>query len=384
MAKLDAILDAAVEDRDAPFLVAMTGNADGITWSGAAGEHSPGRAAGEDTIFRIFSMTKAIGATAAMILVDRGKLSPDTPVEEILPAFAEIKVLDGFDGETPRLRAPGTKATVRHLATHTSGLVYEFWNPDIKQYMKATGLPPVVSGMTAGLAYPMVFDPGERWDYGIGIDWLGRVVEAVDGRPIDRFCREEIFQPLGMNDTGFEADPATADRLATVQARGEDGGFVAFDLSPPAKPEFYGMGHALYATAPDYLRFVRMVLNRGRLDGARILSEEAVDTMLANQIGPLRLGMLKTCTPALTADAEFFPGRQKSHSFCFMRMEEDVPGMRAAGAQGWAGILNTHFWLDPKHDVAGVIMTQLMPFGDPAFIGLYERFERGVYADLAH
>jgi len=183
---------------------------------------------------------------------DRRRLTRDSgSVESIIPEFKEIKVLDGFDGDAPRLRAPRTKATVRNLATHTSGLVYKLWNADIPRYMQATGHPSILSGLKSSLNYPLAFDPGERWDYGIGIDWLGQVVEAVDGRRIDRFCREEILDPLDMNDTGFEVEDKT-DRLASVSMRGEDGKFGAFDIAPPTRPEFYGMGHALYSTAPDW------------------------------------------------------------------------------------------------------------------------------------
>ena len=383
MTDLDALLEKAVADREAPFLVAMAGNSDGMTWSGAAGQRAPGADATTDTVFRIFSMTKAIGSTAAMILIDRGKLSMDTEVEAVLPDFSKIQVLEGIEGGKPILRAPRTKATVRHLATHTSGFVYEFWNSMIPSYMEIAGHPTIISGLNASLHYPLAFDPGERWDYGIGIDWLGKVVEAVDGRSIDRFCHDEIFGPLAMPDTGFEVTASMKDRLASVRARGEDGSFVDFELSPPANPEFYGMGHALYSTAPDYMRFLRMFLNRGELDGQRILSEGALDHMLANQIGDLRVGLMKTVAPPVTADTEFFPGREKTHSFGFMRMEEDVPGMRRAGSQSWAGVLNSHFWFDPKTDVAGLIMTQMLPFADPAFIRLYERFEAGVYDNAA-
>lgn len=382
MKDLNDILNDAVKAGNVPFVVAMSGNSSGVTWSGAAGDRAPGLAATEDTVFRIFSMSKAVGSTAAMVLIDRGKLSPDTPVEEILPQFADIKVLEGFDGDTPRLRAPKSKATVHHLATHTSGLVYEFWNGDIQKYMEVTGHPSILSGLKASLNYPLVFNPGERWDYGIGIDWLSQVVEAIDGRHIDVFCREEIFDPLSMPDTNFEVTDSMASRLAVVKLRGEDGQFSDFELAPPSNPEFYGMGHALYSTAPDYMRFMRMFLNKGQLDGSRILSEAGVETMLANHIGDLRVGMLKTVTP-LSADAEFFPGLEKSHSLGFVRMEEDVPEMRTAGSQAWAGVLNTHFWFDPARDLAGLIMTQTLPFVEPRFIQLYERFERAVYASAS-
>ena len=379
MSELDKVIGEAVSNRSAPFLVAMTGNAAGTTWSGAAGERSPGQAATVDTVFRIFSMTKAIGSTAAMILIDRGKLSPDATVESILPEFGELKILEGFGPDGPKLRAPRMKATIRHLATHTSGLVYEFWNPDVPRYMEATGLRSVLSGLLASLKYPLQFEPGERWDYGPGIDWLGQVVEKVDGRRIDRFCREEIFDPLQMPDTRFEVEAHMVPRLAAVSMRGEDGKFADYALAPPSHPEFYGMGHALYSTAPDYMRFLRMVLNKGALDGARILSEAGIASMLANQIGSTPIPCLKTAVPAITADAEFFPGRRKSHSLAFMRFEEDVPGMRQAGSQGWAGVLNSHFWFDPKADVAGLLMTQSLPFVEPRFMSAYEAFERAAY-----
>ena len=380
MSQLNDVIEQSVREQDVPFLVAMVGDKDGIKWSGVAGERAPGRKATEDTVFRIFSMTKAIGSTAAMILVDRGKLDPDMPVEAIIPEFNQLKVLEGFDGTTPRLRAPRAKATLRQLATHTSGLAYEFWNPDVPKYMQATDHPSILSGLKKSLFYPLVFDPGERWDYGIGIDWLGQVVEVVDGRKIDRFCREDIFDPLNMVDTRFEVEDHMASRLATVSSRGEDGKFSDFAIAPPSNPEFYGMGHALYSTAPDFMRFLRMYLNKGQLDGKRLLSEQTVQFLLSNHIGDLKVGMLKTVAPAITADAEFFPGRKKAHSLAFMRIEEDVPGMRSAGSQFWAGVLNTHCWFDPKKDVAAVLLTQSLPFVEPRFMDAYDRFERAVYA----
>jgi methyl acetate hydrolase len=382
MSKLQAVLDDSVRAGNVPFAVAMVGDKNAIKWSGAAGERSPGQAASTDTVFRIFSMTKAVGSTAAMILIDRGKLNPDTPVEDILPEFAKMQVLEGFDGDKPVLRAPKTKATVRHLATHTSGLEYEFWNADMAKYLAVTGHPPILSGLKAALFYPMMTDPGTRWGYGIGIDWLGQVVEKIDGRRIDQFCREEIFEPLGMPDTAFEVSAPMKTRLAAVAARGEDGKFAPFDIAPPPNPEFYGMGHSLYSTAPDYMKFLRMFLNRGELGGKRLLKEASVDWMLADRMNGLTFQKMVTAAPPVTADCDPFPGTRRTHSFGFFRVDEDVPGMRSAGTQSWAGVLNTHFWFDPKKDVAAVIMTQTLPFVEPRFVDTYEKFERGVYATL--
>ncbi len=380
MAELDKVISDAVAQQDAPFLVAMVGNREGAIWSGAAGERSPGKAAGLDTVFRIFSMTKAVGSMAAMILMDRGKLSADATVESIVPEFAQIKLLDGFDASgAPILRAPKVKATVRHLATHTSGLAYEFWDADMARFLQASGAPSILAGTLACMNYPLQFEPGTRWDYGIGIDWLGRVVEKVDGRRIDKFCRGEIFEPLGMTDTACEVLPHMAARLADVRLRGEDGKFGDFALAPPSNPEFYGMGHALYSTAPDYLRFLRMVLNKGTLDGKRIISAAGLESMLANQIGNIPINSLKSTAPPITADLDLFPGRKKSHSMAFMRFDEDIPGMRRAGSQGWAGVLNSHYWWDSKADVIGLLMTQSLPFIEPRFTNTYEKFERAVY-----
>jgi methyl acetate hydrolase len=179
MNELDRVIGQAVTQHDAPFLVAMVGNRDGATWSGVSGQRSPGQAASLDTVFRIFSMTKAVGSMAAMILMDSGKLSADAAVESILPEFSQVKLLDGFDAKGPILRAPRVKATVRHLATHTSGLCYEFWNANMGRYLQESGAPGILSGLVSALNYPLQFEPGERWDYGIGIDWLGRVVEKI-------------------------------------------------------------------------------------------------------------------------------------------------------------------------------------------------------------
>ncbi len=377
---LDGVLADAVAKNDVPFAVAMWGDAAGVNWTGTAGDRSEGAPATLDTMFRIYSMTKAVGSTAAMILIDQGKLEVDTPVESVLPQFADMKVLDGFDGDTPVLRAPKTKATIRHLTTHTSGLVYDVWNADMQKYMQVTEAPGVITGQKQGLMTPMVFDPGARWDYGIGIDWLGQVVEAVDGRRVDAFCQAEIFDKLGMKDTVFEVDGDRAGRLCTVYLRGEDGNFAPFELAPPPQPEFYGMGHALYSTAPDYMRFLRMFLNRGQLDGERVLSEGAVDAMLENHIGDIRIGRMTTYVPPISADVDLFPGTDKTHSFAFLRVEQDVPGMRSAGSQGWAGVCNTHYWFDPARDVAGLIMTQSLPFVEPQFMQVYAAYERAVYA----
>ena len=372
MTSYQNVLDHAVAAGDVPFALALAGTSNGVTWMGSNG-------VAQDALFRAFSMTKGIGSLAAMILVERGTLELDKHVEAYMPEFAKLKVLDGFDSDTPLLRAPATKATVRHLLTHQSGLEYEHWNTDIAKYRKLTGQPRIGSGLREGLNYPLAFDPGTRWGYGIGIDWLGQVIEAVDGRPIDRFCREEILLPLGMTDTVFDLIPDIAPRLAPMKSRGANG-FEDSPLSPPIDPEFYGMGQCLFTTGTDYMRFLRMILRGGELDGATILGRDTLAMMLTPQTGLLPKGLLRTANPRGSADFDPFPDAPLTHSLGFMRVQDDIPGMRHAGSQGWAGFANTHYWFDPCNDVAGIFMTQLIPFADPGAMAAYQAFEKAVYA----
>lgn len=379
---LQRSLNSAVASGQVPYVVAMVGNTAGMLWHGTAGRCVvDGPEASLNTVFRIVSMSKAIGSTAALILADRGILDWDMPVDEVLPEFGELRILDAYGAAGASLRVPSKRATLRHLASHTSGLAYEFWDEELGRYLQDTGTPSIVSGRRAGLNYPLRFDPGNRWQYGGGIDWLGMAVAALDGRRIDQFCREEIFIPLGMSSTEFELSDSLHSRLGQVFARSEDS-FVGapLDLDPPSSPEFYGMGHALYSTAPDYLRFLRMWLGYGQLDGVRILKHNTVVDALRNQIGDLRLEARRSAFPPATADLDILHDIEKTHGLAFARVEQDVPGRRAVGSQFWGGVLNTHFWLDPKNDRAGLFMTQALPFLDASIMEAFANFEISAYA----
>jgi methyl acetate hydrolase len=382
---LSALLSEAVSSQRAPFVVGMLATSKGICWTGASNESIAGVELNETTVFRIVSMSKAIGATAAALLAERGKLDWDIPAEQVLPAFGDLQVLDSRLDGSLRTRPARTKATLRQLATHTSGLVYSYWDANIARYLHKTGLPPVASGRRASLRCPLAFDPGARWHYGSGVDWLGLAVEAIDGRSIDKFCRQEIFDPLRMNDTRFELEEDMMDRIPPAFGRTEDNGFceAPFNVDPPPHPEFYAMGSALYSTPADYMRFLRMLLNGGRLEGIRLLTAESVTSFLSNQIGDLRLQSLQSALPVAVHDLVPPFGVAASHSLGFARTEQDIPGMRSKGSQFWAGVLNTHCWLDPGRDFAGIFMTQLLPLLDPGFMSLFEDFERTAYAHKA-
>jgi len=386
--RIDGVLRRAVEEAEVPGVVAIAATdttAGGVFYQGAFGVRQLGTAAPMtlDTVFRIASMTKTVTAVAAMQLVEAGRLSLDAPVPDIDPALGSPQVLEGFDGAgMPRLRPAARPITLRRLLTHTAGFGYETWNADIARYVATTGTPSTGTGRLAALALPLVFDPGERWEYGINIDWVGRLVEAASGEPLDRYFREHIFAPLGMNDTAFAPDPGQRRRQATVHQRDRTGALLPQILDPPANPEFHAGGGGLFSTAPDYLAFLSMLLHEGEGGGVRILRPETVRLIGENQIGDLDAGIMKTTNPARSNDVDFFPGMPVRWGLGSMLTLRPGPDGRSANSLTWAGVFNTYFWLDPAKRVAAAILTQLLPFADRRVLDLYRAFEREVYAAL--
>jgi methyl acetate hydrolase len=384
-AEIDRALSEAVETRQVPGVVAFATTRDAPLYEGAFGVQSLADPAPmtQESIFWIASMTKAITATAAMQLVERGKLSLDRPAGEIVAGLQAPQVLEGFDAAGgPRLRPARRTVTLRHLLTHTSGFVYENWNANLARYAKLTGLPGPSSGDLGAFAAPLGFEPGERWEYGIGIDWVGRMVEAASGEALDVYFRKHIFEPLAMKDTAYVLRPDQAARMVAVHARGAGGALTPIERQVPQEWEFFPGGGALFSTGGDYLSFLRMLLNRGKAGGAVVLRPETVALMGENHMGALTVQPLRTVNPQFSNDAEFFPGMAKKWGLSFLINTEDAPTGRSAGSLAWAGLANTYFWLDPKRGVAGVLLTQILPFADPAVMRLFETFETAIYRSL--
>ena len=383
---IDAVLRRATESGDVPGVVAMAATADGPAYEGAFGTRAlpAGPAMTADSVFWIASMTKAITSTAAMLLVERGKLALDSPIAEVLPALASPQVLEGFDtAGKPRLRPASRPITLRHLMTHTAGFGYDIWNADLLRYEEQKGIPGIISCENLALTMPLTFDPGEKWEYGINIDWIGKAVEAVSGRPLGAFFEENLFEPLGMKDTAFKLAAGHRTRLVGMHARQADDSLQPMPFEIPQEPEFQMGGGGLYGTAGDYLAFERLFLDGGRANGRQVLKPETVQAMSQNQMGALDVRLLRTAIPPYSNDAEFFPGMVKKWGLGFMINTERVPGGRSAGSLAWAGLGNTYFWIDPAKRIAGVIMTQIVPFADAKVLDLFGKFERAVYASLA-
>jgi methyl acetate hydrolase len=381
---IDKVLQDAVASGQVPGVTAAAANADGVILEAAFGRRSLAGSAAmtNDTVFRIASMTKAVTGVAAMQMVEAGKLDLDQPAGEILPFLAKPMVLDGVDaaGE-PKLRPARGEVTLRKLLTHTAGFVYDTWNGEMNRYAAKTGLPAARTGKIAALQAPLGFDPGERWEYGINIDIAGRMVEVAAGKDLETYFQDHILRPLGMTDTGFVLQSRWKDRLAQVHARDGKGDLTPIETPPPVEnPEFYPGGGGLFSTSHDYLTFLRALMRGGELNGARILKPETVALMGQNHMGALNVLPMKTFNPRTSNDCELFPGMDKKWGLSFLINTRDVPGARSAGSLAWAGINNTYYWLDPVKNVAGVLMTQILPFADPTVLGLLDRFERAVYA----
>lgn len=379
---IDQVLRQATAAQQVPGVVAAAATEKGVIYEGAFGRRAlpDGAPMTVDTVFWIASMTKAITAAAAMQLVEQGKLQLEQPIDAVLPQLAAPQVLEGFDANgEPKLRAAKRPITLRHLLTHTAGFSYDIWNADIGTYMQHAGIPGVISCENKALTTPLTFDPGERWDYGINIDWVGKAVEAVSGKTLDAYLRENLLGPLGMRDTGFAPGAAQKARLAGMHARQADGALVEIPFALPEAPEFFMGGGGLYGTARDYLAFLRMLLGQGALDGNRVLKPETVSLMARNHIGDLTVGWLRTAAADYSADANFFPDQEQKWGLSFLINTQRTAQGRSAGSLAWAGLGNTYFWVDPSKGVAGVILMQLLPFADATCLDLFRGFESGVY-----
>jgi methyl acetate hydrolase len=385
---IDQALRHAADTRDVAGVVAMAATDSGILYQGAFGKRDlvKGPDMTLDSVFWIASMTKAITSAAAMQLVEQGKLQLDEPMGSLVPDLSAPQVLEGFDDKgQPKLRAAKRPITLRQLLTHTAGFTYDIWNADTGRYAQHAQLPSIISCKNAALKTPLAFDPGDRWEYGINIDFVGKAVEAASGQSLDVYLRQQIFRPLGMTDTGFIIGADQRSRLVSVHARKPDGSLEPIEFGVPQDPEFFMGGGGLYGTARDYLAFIQMLMHRGTFNGAQVLRPETVALMSDNHIGDLNVGILKTSAPDASLDVDLpamFPGQDLKWGLSFLINTKQAPAGRSAGSLSWAGLANTYFWLDPSRRVAGVILTQSLPFVDPHAIKLYGQFESGVYKAL--
>jgi methyl acetate hydrolase len=368
-----------------PGVVCMATDRSGNIYEGAAGKRVLGQDASmtADTVFAIFSTTKAITGTAVLQCVEDGKLDLDAPAKTYIPDIGQLKVLEGFDADgKPKLRSPKRDITTRMLMLHTAGFGYDFFNANYNRLASEHGQPSVITASKASLMTPLLFDPGEQWEYGTNIDWAGQVVEAIRGKRLGEVMRERIFTPLGMKDTSFTLTPAMRARVAGMHQREADGSLTPLAFELPQDPEIHMGGHGLYATVGDYCRFIRMWLNDGAGESGRVLKPETVRLAVENGLGTKKIKMLPGVIPSLSNDAEFFPGMPKSWCYTFMMNDQVAPTGRPAGALGWAGLANLFYWIDRQNGVGGFWATQILPFADPVSFTGYMDFETATYGSM--
>lgn len=381
-AALDAQFHEAISSGKVAGAVALAAKADGtVLYSGVFGERriGSGQAMTEDTVFWIASMTKAITCVGMLQLIEQGKAAMDQPAAELLPALANPQLLTGFDANgQPQLRPATTPITIRHLLTHTCGMDIFMWSEAMNRFMEVTGTSRDIDPDKPKLNLPLIFEPGTRWQYSSGIDWAGVVIEAMTGKKLGDYLKEAIFDPLGMESTGFACTDSMHERRAPLHLRKEDGKLHPQELGPNVAPKLHRGGGGLNTTAGDYMAFMLELLN----GGGRLLKPETMRLVTENQMGDLRVTPMKTVRPALSYDAEFFPGVPKAWTAAFMINLADAPTGRSAGSLAWAGLTNCYQWLDPQKGVGGVVLAQHHPFADPAVLDLLYGLERHVYGAI--
>ncbi len=375
---LDAGFRDAIERKDVPGVVALITDREHVIYQGAFGvaDVASRRPLTTDALFRIASMTKPITSVALMQLVEQGRVGLDDPAEKYLPELAGLKVFESFDPATGayRLRPASRPPTVKHFLTHTSGMAYPFTSAILRDFKPH-------DGETYPFGGPLLFDPGERWHYGTSIDVVGRLVEVVSGEKLEDYFHQHIFIPLKMDDTSYNVPEVKGPRLVAQQQRAGERMDGDIELQKPQPgltvPAPIG-GGGLASTANDYGRFMRMMLNGGELDGARVLKAETVTLMGQNQIGAITVPALKSAMPR-SADFTFIADGRDKWGFGYLITTDQVPGKRSPGSLSWGGINNTFFWIDPTRGIAGVIMMQYLPFADANALAVYDTFERGAY-----
>jgi methyl acetate hydrolase len=377
-AALDTSLRGAVERKDVPGVVALITDREHVLYQSAFGvaDVATRRPLTSDALFRIASMTKPVTSVALMQLVEQGRIGLDDPAEKYLPELAGLKVIESFDAASGayQLRPASRPPTVKHFLTHTSGLAYPFTSAIWRDFKPR-------AGETYPFGGPLLFDPGERWHYSTGIDVAGKLVEVISGQKLEDYFRQHIFAPLKMDDTSYNVPEAKGPRLVAQQQRAGEQMDGAIELQKPQPGLTIAApigGGGLASTAADYGRFMRMLLNGGALDGARVLKAETVALMGQNHIGAVLVRALKIALPR-SADFTFIADGRDKWGLGFLITTDQMPGKRSPGSLSWGGINNTFFWIDPARGIGGVIMMQYLPFADAKALGVYDVFERGAY-----
>lgn len=333
----------------------------------------------DNTLFRIASMTKAITSTCIYQLIDKDILSLDTNLKDFFPEISDKKVIRGFDDNgDPILCDVSIDINIGHLLTHTSGFAYEIWNESIAKLVEKGDLQSAFANNDEFLKAPLVFEPGSDWEYGIGIDWLGVLIEKINECSLQEYMHTHIFEPLGMSNTSYDLDKNKHSRVAKVYGR-NNYEYSEMPFEVPEKSSFYSGGGNLISNLEDYSKFLRIFLNSGKGSQKQIISESSIASMLSSLNEELLMKKMLTQVPMLSNDVDFFPTSAKSWSPGFMVNHEDIKSGRPKNSSGWAGLFNSFFWIDPKNEIAALILMQMLPFSEEGCFTTLQEFEASIY-----
>lgn len=316
-----------------------------------------------DTIFRVYSMTKPITSVAMMMLYEEGRFQLDDPISKFIPAFTDVKVFGKANDGKIKLSDLEREITIRDLMTHTSGLTYASLeaSPVAAMYHEAGLLNrdrTLQENVQELVKLPLVNQPGTVWRYSVSTDVLGHLVELIANMPFDAFLEQQIFAPLHMTDTGFYVPKEKIDRFAALYSPADNGRLELTDPPAPGEyskpPSLFSGGGGLVSTITDYVRFAQMVLNGGELDGTRLLGRKTIEFMTTNHI-PDQL------MPLQIAHDWVLHGYGYGLGFGVIMNSAQSQVLGSSNTYGWGGAASTHFWIDPKEELLGVIMTQLSP-----------------------
>lgn len=383
--KLKTVLDGVLKNAvtragGVPGVVAMVTDKNGNIYEGAYGvrDTATKEVMTLDTVFAMFSTTKAITGTILMKMVEEGKVSLDDPVSKYVPEIGDIEVFVGYDDHgVPITRKPENEITVEMLMLHTAGFGYDFFSEDDANYRKANDIPSILTNTFDSIRSVLLFEPGTAWNYGVNLDWVGKVIEAVTGARLGETMKTLLFEPQGMSDISFDPSENMKSRRATVHLRDAEGKLVPNpEIVLPKTPEMDMGGHGLYASIGEYMKFIRVILN----NGDKVLTKQTVEKMLQNGLHDLKSGGWKTSDPLLSNDGEFFPGFEKTWAYTFQVNETALPTGRPAKQVMWAGLANLYYWIDTENGIGGFWATQILPYHDPASYLGYLEFESAVYS----
>ena len=368
----------AVVRGDVPGVVAIVVDRDKVLYHEAFGKMNTAKNVpmAKDTIVRIASMTKAVTSVGVMQLVEQGKVGLDDEVSKFIPRLKNPQVFSKYDEHagTYDTRAAKKAITIRQLLTHTSGIGYSWSDHGLNIAQKKTGA-------INDSELPLVHEPGAQWTYGASTRVLGDVIEKITGERIDAYLEKHILGPLGMHDTSFTVPPGKFSRVVTTNQKA-DGKITETQNPDPIPATIRGDG-GLFSTAPDYSRFVQMILNRGQLDGVRILEERTVAEISKNQIGSVKVRLQPTADPLRSRPYPHGAGEDVwGLGFQIAAPKSPNPSMRSPGSMSWAGINNTFYWIDPQKQIGAVILMQMLPFYDEAALRVLQGFEERVYKNL--